>query len=51
MTLDHDDELSLIQMGSLTCEPYTSASQIFALGLVNLRSRLEDPLGTWKPTI
>src|ERR1700729_3738277 len=51
MTLFYYEELSLAQVGTVIGESYTHVSQIYASGLVNLRSRLGDPVGTWDPTI
>jgi RNA polymerase sigma factor (sigma-70 family) len=51
MTLFYYEELSLVQIATIIGESDTRASQIYASGLVNLRSRLGDPVGTWEPTI
>jgi RNA polymerase sigma factor FliA len=51
MTLFYYEELSLVQIATVMGESYTGVSQIYASGLMNLRSRLGDPVGTWKPTI
>jgi len=51
MTLFYYEELSLVQIETVIGESYTRVSQIYASGLVNLRSRLGDPVGTWEPTI
>ena len=51
MTLFYYEELSLVQIETVIGEAYTRVSQIYASGLVNLRSRLGDPVGTWEPTI
>ena len=51
MTLFYYEELGLVQIGTVTGESHTRVSQIYASGLVNLRSRLGDPVGTWEPTI
>jgi RNA polymerase sigma factor (sigma-70 family) len=51
MTLFYYEELGLVQIGTVIGESYTRVSQIYTSGLVNLRSRLGDPVGTWEPTI
>jgi DNA-directed RNA polymerase specialized sigma subunit len=51
MTLYYYEELSLVEIGITIGESYTRASQIYASGLLNLRSRLGDPVGKWEPTI
>jgi hypothetical protein len=51
MTLYYYEELSLAEIGSVTGESYTCTSQIYASDLLNLRSRLGDPVGKWEPTI
>jgi hypothetical protein len=51
MTLYYYEELGLVQIGITLGESYTLVSQIYASGLLNLRSRLGDPLGEWIPTI
>jgi RNA polymerase sigma factor (sigma-70 family) len=50
MTLYYYEELSLAQIGSVIGKSYTCASQIYASGLLNLRSRLGDPFGNWETT-
>jgi RNA polymerase sigma factor (sigma-70 family) len=51
MTLFYYEELSLVQIGTVMGESHTRVSQIYSSGLLNLRSRLGDPFGTWEPTI
>jgi RNA polymerase sigma factor (sigma-70 family) len=51
MTLFYYEELSLVQIGTVIGDSYTRVSQIYASGLMNLRSRLGAPVGTWEPTI
>jgi Sigma-70, region 4 len=51
ITLFYYEELSLVQIGTVIGESYPRVSQIYASGLVNLRSQLGDPVGTWEPTI
>jgi RNA polymerase sigma factor FliA len=51
MTLYYYEELSLVEVGITIGESYTRTSQIYASCLLNLRYRLGDPVGKWKPTI
>jgi RNA polymerase sigma factor FliA len=51
MTLYYYEELSLVEVGITIGESYTRTSQIYASCLLNLRSRLGDPVGKWEPTI
>jgi hypothetical protein len=51
LTLYYYEKLSLAEIGITIGESYTRASQIYASGLLNLRSRLGDPFGKWELTI
>jgi hypothetical protein len=45
------EEFGLAQIGIAVGESYTRASQIYCSGLLNLCSRLGNPVGKWQPTI
>jgi hypothetical protein len=51
MTLYYYEELSLVQIGIAIGESYIRASQIYASALLNVRSRLQDAVGKWQPSI
>jgi DNA-directed RNA polymerase specialized sigma subunit len=51
MTLFYYEEFNLAQIAVAIGVSHSRASQIYTSCILNLRSRLEDPVGTWKPTI
>lgn len=51
ITLYHYEEFNLDQIATILGISRTRASELYTCGTLNLRARLGDPVGKWKPSV